>query len=328
MENGIQENQNENPTKPEIFPNKGGLFINTEEEQNGQEDKSNSLYKSYGSGEFQTPMNDANFGNKCLSNSFLKRLEGVTPVSERHKPNIQYDYDGVNLMDELNAAAPEKDIANFPGDNNANMIIEKKSSGGAFITNEDFSSPNDKMYLNQEYTNKISKLNTASKPFVPGSGLFYKQYVYPPAYYQFNPSMIPEKKSMNNYPETKPTFDKPNINNEEEYIFEKFGKNGWECCSCNNFNFQSRTVCNRCGKEKDPKSKKQLKYEAELAKRDNSKKVLIERKGDWACPKCKNLNFSFRLACNRCKLPKPANLNTGENYKKPYNTFRTQNKKI
>jgi hypothetical protein len=29
-----------------------------------------------------------------------------------------------------------------------------------------------------------------------------------------------------------------------------------------------------------------------------------ERQGDWVCMKCKNLNFSFRVVCNRCQLPK------------------------
>ena len=36
----------------------------------------------------------------------------------------------------------------------------------------------------------------------------------------------------------------------------------------------------------------------------NKKKDLIERKGDWICYKCKNLNFSFRDFCNRCNLNK------------------------
>lgn len=29
-----------------------------------------------------------------------------------------------------------------------------------------------------------------------------------------------------------------------------------------------------------------------------------ERKGDWVCLGCKNLNFSFRRTCNRCNLAK------------------------
>ena len=33
-------------------------------------------------------------------------------------------------------------------------------------------------------------------------------------------------------------------------------------------------------------------------------KPFVEREGDWICNNCKNLNFAFRLECNRCKLPK------------------------
>ncbi len=34
------------------------------------------------------------------------------------------------------------------------------------------------------------------------------------------------------------------------------------------------------------------------------KKPFVERVGDWVCIKCKNLNFSFRMVCNRCQLSK------------------------
>ena len=33
-------------------------------------------------------------------------------------------------------------------------------------------------------------------------------------------------------------------------------------------------------------------------------KPFAERTGDWYCNNCRNLNFSFRLQCNRCKMPK------------------------
>ena len=33
-------------------------------------------------------------------------------------------------------------------------------------------------------------------------------------------------------------------------------------------------------------------------------KPFTEREGDWICNSCKNLNFAFRVECNRCKLPK------------------------
>lgn len=34
------------------------------------------------------------------------------------------------------------------------------------------------------------------------------------------------------------------------------------------------------------------------------KKPFQERAGDWVCSRCRNLNFSFRLICNRCQLTK------------------------
>lgn len=35
-----------------------------------------------------------------------------------------------------------------------------------------------------------------------------------------------------------------------------------------------------------------------------NKKHFDKRKGDWLCPECNNLNFAFRIVCNRCHLPK------------------------
>jgi len=37
---------------------------------------------------------------------------------------------------------------------------------------------------------------------------------------------------------------------------------------------------------------------------EKKKRQFAERQGDWVCMKCKNLNFSFRMVCNRCQLPK------------------------
>ena len=52
------------------------------------------------------------------------------------------------------------------------------------------------------------------------------------------------------------------------------------------------------------------------------------RTGDWTCTNCRNLNFAFRVVCNRCKLPKPEstdkNENNDENNKK--NNFENKNR--
>jgi hypothetical protein len=46
------------------------------------------------------------------------------------------------------------------------------------------------------------------------------------------------------------------------------------------------------------------------------KKPFIERVGDWVCIKCKNLNFSFRVVCNRCQLSKEESENLFDQYMK------------
>jgi hypothetical protein len=34
------------------------------------------------------------------------------------------------------------------------------------------------------------------------------------------------------------------------------------------------------------------------------KRPFMEREGDWMCVNCNNLNFSFRISCNRCHISK------------------------
>ena len=46
------------------------------------------------------------------------------------------------------------------------------------------------------------------------------------------------------------------------------------------------------------------------SKNQGNKKPFDKRKGDWSCPECHNLNFAFRIVCNRCKIPKPKENNS------------------
>jgi hypothetical protein len=39
-------------------------------------------------------------------------------------------------------------------------------------------------------------------------------------------------------------------------------------------------------------------------KKKKKRQEFFERKGDWSCYRCKNINFSFRNKCNKCQLPK------------------------
>ena len=118
------------------------------------------------------------------------------------------------------------------------------------------------------------------------------------------------------------------INNSNNINTEMNGKKGWICHFCNNFNYENRTKCNRCRKNKSPKINKSKIYNNNNKnvnvnvennnenKKNNSTSSFIvnndkksqkhfsERIGDWICFSCKNLNFAFRKLCNRCHLPK------------------------
>ncbi len=82
----------------------------------------------------------------------------------------------------------------------------------------------------------------------------------------------------------------------DEYTIEMFGKWGWICKLCNNFNYDTRKKCNRCHENKNPKKIKEY-LEAEKIKKINQRKL-------WFCKYCGNYNYAFRLICNRCKRQK------------------------
>ena len=87
---------------------------------------------------------------------------------------------------------------------------------------------------------------------------------------------------------------------DDEYIVEMFGRRGWICEGCNNFNYESRKNCNRCKIPKKP-----LKKSVIL---DNKGNKIIDNlnnashKDDWNCYNCGNINYAFRLNCNRCQM--------------------------
>ena len=85
---------------------------------------------------------------------------------------------------------------------------------------------------------------------------------------------------------------------QDKYLITMFGKPGWICRLCNNFNFKSRNICNRCNAIKAPRTKEEIKEKEEFDKM--MKKKIKEKKTDWLCLNCQNINYSFRKNCNRC----------------------------
>ena len=87
---------------------------------------------------------------------------------------------------------------------------------------------------------------------------------------------------------------------EDEYTVEMFGRRGWICEGCNNFNYESRKNCNRCKIPKKPLKKA-------LIVDNKGNKILdnlmnANHKDDWNCYNCGNTNFAFRLNCNICQV--------------------------
>ena len=84
----------------------------------------------------------------------------------------------------------------------------------------------------------------------------------------------------------------------DEYTIEMFGRIGWICELCNNFNYDTRKKCNRCHKLKKPK-----RIEEYLLGEKNKN---LGQKHFWHCKFCGNYNYAFRLVCNRCQAKKEA----------------------
>jgi hypothetical protein len=59
-----------------------------------------------------------------------------------------------------------------------------------------------------------------------------------------------------------------------------------------------------------------------------NKKPFMERVGDWVCIKCKNLNFSFRVMCNRCQMTKYESEKLTDQYLINYSNFIKFNEMI
>lgn len=87
--------------------------------------------------------------------------------------------------------------------------------------------------------------------------------------------------------------------NPNDYLIEMYGKLGWICYICDNFNYEPRKQCNRCKAIKLPKIKEEIYIKKKKTKKE--KNLQQNWKVDWFCLNCKNLNYGFRKFCNKCK---------------------------
>ena len=118
----------------------------------------------------------------------------------------------------------------------------------------------------------------------------------------------------NKNPKNKKNKKKKKKKIDDEYTVEMFGRRGWICEGCSNFNYESRKNCNRCKIPKKPLKKTLIM--------DNKGNKIIDKlsntnhKDDWNCYNCGNINYAFRLNCNRCQIKREISQYNNEKNKK------------
>ena len=169
---------------------------------------------------------------------------------------------------------------NIPFDNNQNNYLSQNNPN--LLWRNQF--PNNQLFLNNNnYINPINQIN------------FNFNQIQPPSnelpFFDFQ-----NKFNNNNFDSTPNEFKKRKKKIIDDYTIEMFGRRGWICELCNNFNYETRKKCNRCHINKKPK-----KINSYLLSEKNKN---INHKNDWHCPSCGNFNYSFRIVCNRCQKKK------------------------
>ena len=227
--------------------------------------------------------------SRYLPNDLIKRIDTISPVNNDYLTSSISDIDMTNDShseedDEVYLNQYDEIKSDFSPSNQFTKAEHKLSSASNSSLNS-LSTSNTSNYLNQmklmQFMNNYYTMNN----------------YWPESYNQCRKlSEQPEqrKSSMN---EEKKKRKKKKKN--DGITIEMFGRRGWICEQCNNFNYESRSKCNRCGVVKQPVLVSDMFSKDEI-KRNNK----CDRKGDWCCHNCNNLNFAFRSICNRCQMKK------------------------
>ena len=254
------------------------------------------------------------------SNNFIRK----DSLYQNEKKTFYNSYEEDNNSDENNKA---ENINNYTINNDINNLDNEeynqlKSNGNYYQTYQDniINSNNQIIYNNNTNSNNVIQLNQNQEN---QRNLQQNQIMHFNIINQFN--------LVNNKLNHRPRFNSTNISNENNFLSpifsnnintinnninnnnngEIFGKKGWICNYCNNFNYESRNKCNRCKQSKNSNLKSKKKNGNGIGNINKNNiyerkgiKQFSEREGDWICFNCKNVNFAFRIFCNRCQLPK------------------------
>ena len=227
--------------------------------------------------------------SRYLPNDLIKRIDTISPVNNDYLTSSISDIDMTNDShseedDEVYLNQYDEIKSDFSPSNQFTKAEHKLSSASNSSLNS-LSTSNTSNYLNQmklmQFMNNYYTMNN----------------YWPESYNQCRKlSEQPEqRKSSVNEEKKKRKKKKKN----DGITIEMFGRRGWICEQCNNFNYESSSKCNRCGVVKQPVLVSDMFSKDEI-KRNNK----CDRKGDWCCHNCNKLNFAFRSICNRCQMKK------------------------
>ena len=196
---------------------------------------------------------------------------------------------------------------------NNNIEIEKfKNYNSSSIP---FSNINNNQFINNNNANNINNCNNNYNNNYINYNLYFLNNNYPNQQI-FNINYI----NLNNYPNNNNNFNRRKLSyNIEANLIGNYFNNilnqNHPQLSIQEPNFiqlQNQQKFNPLFSINDSPTNYQNSTNKNNSKKNNPnskmpKKPLDKRKGDWQCPKCNNLNFAFRVKCNRCQLQKPNN---------------------
>ena len=178
-----------------------------------------------------------------------------------------------------------------------------------FPKNFNYNNANSIEFLNQNYKQNIFPFNNNNLYFPPPNNynnIYGSNFVNNQIFFNGNKFINPINQINFNFNQFNTVNNNMNYFNFntgqqkrkiiDEYTLEMFGRIGWICKQCNNFNYETRQKCNRCHIKKIPK--RIIKEESSPGDIKDSQKF------DWICSNCKNFNYSFRMICNRCHMKK------------------------
>lgn len=221
--------------------------------------------------------------------------------------NIQNDNKEVsnkNNMSSMNL----NDVIKINNNYNLNNCININEQN-FFPKNFNYNNANSIEFLNQNYKQNIFPFNNNNLYFPPPNNynnVYGSNFVNNQIFFNGNKFINPINQINFNFNQFNTVNNNMNYFNFntgqqkrkiiDEYTLEMFGRIGWICKQCNNFNYETRQKCNRCHIKKIPK--RIIKEESSPGDIKDSQKF------DWICSNCKNFNYSFRMICNKCHMKK------------------------